>query len=68
MNEVWNLDSIYRGFDDPALEADLQSLREMAGDYNTFAASLDTMEPLEGLKQGIDWQERLTRRAMKLLD
>ena len=68
MNEVWNLDSIYRGFDDPALEADLQSLREMAGDYNAFAASLDTMEPLEGLKQGIDWQERLTRRAMKLLD
>ena len=28
MNEVWNLDPIYRGFDDPAFEADLASAKE----------------------------------------
>ena len=28
MNEVWNLDPIYKGFDDPAFEADLASAKE----------------------------------------
>ena len=27
MNEVWNLDPIYKGFDDPAFEADMGSRR-----------------------------------------
>ena len=26
MNEVWNLDVIYRGFDDPAFAADMEKL------------------------------------------
>jgi len=68
MNEVWNLDPIYRGFDDPAFAADLQALRDLAEQYNAFAAKLETMEPKEGLKQGICWQEKLVALAMKLLN
>ena len=30
MNETWNLDPIYRGFDDPAFEADMAALKEKA--------------------------------------
>ena len=68
MNEVWNLDPIYRGFDDPAFAADLQSLREMAAQFNAFAANLEGLDALEGLKQGILWEEKLTALAMKLLE
>ena len=68
MNEVWNLDRIYRGFEDPAFENDLQQLRVLAGQYNDFAASLTGLDSLEGLKEGILWQERLTELAMKLFD
>ena len=68
MNEVWNLDSIYRGFEDPAFAEDLQKLRKMAKEYNEFADSLTEMDVLEGLKQGIRWQEKLTLQAMKLYD
>jgi len=68
MNEVWNLDRIYRGFEDPAVESDLQQLRQLARQYNDFAASLDGLDSLEGLKAGICWQERLTELAMKLFD
>ena len=68
MNEVWNLDPIYRGFDDPAFASDLRSLREMAEQYNVFASGLDRMTALEGLKQGILWEEKLTALAMKLLE
>ena len=28
MNEVWNLDPLYKGFDDPAFEADLNAAKE----------------------------------------
>ena len=28
MNEVWNLDPIYKGFDDPAFVQDLNTLKE----------------------------------------
>ena len=27
MNEVWNLDPIYKGFEDPAVEADLRAAK-----------------------------------------
>ena len=68
MNEFWNLDPIYGGFEDPAYEQDLQQLRELAGKYNDFAAALSQLDSLEGLTRGITWQEQLTDVAMKLLD
>ena len=27
MNDVWNLDPLYQGFEDPAFEADLEKLK-----------------------------------------
>ena len=68
MNKFWNLDPIYQGFDDPAFAADLEALRELAGQYNAFAADLAGMDALEGLKQGVAWEEKLTALAMKLLE
>ena len=35
MNEVWNLDPIYKGFDDPAFEADLTSAKEAIAQFPT---------------------------------
>ena len=66
MNEVWNLERIYTGFDDPAFAADMDSLRAMVQQYNAFAATLPQLDVLEGLKQGIDWEEKLTVLLMKL--
>ena len=68
MRDVWNLDPIYRSFEDPAFASDLNRLRQLAGEYTDFAATLDTLDSLEGLKQGIRWQEQLTQLAMKLFD
>ena len=66
MNEVWNLDPIYKGFDDPNYAADLEKLKGEVGSAAGFAASLETLEPLEGLKQGIALQERIMDLAMRL--
>ena len=66
MNEVWNLDPIYRGFEDPAFSADMEALRKVVAEYNAFAAGLSGMDVLEGLKQGIAWEEKLTLLVSKL--
>ncbi len=66
MNEFWNLDPIYKGFDDPAFGADMDALRKMAAEYNAFASALADKAPLDGLKEGIAWEEKLTEHAMKL--
>ena len=66
MNEVWNLDPIYKGFDDPAFEADMAALRQCVTDYNAFAATLAELPALEGLRAGIAWEEKITQLVMKL--
>ena len=66
MNEVWNLDPIYKGFDDPAFDADMQALKTCVAENNEFVKTLDSLSPLEGLKQGIIWEERITELAYKL--
>ena len=40
MNEVWNLDPIYKGFDDPAFAADMEKLSEKAQAVSAFAAGM----------------------------
>lgn len=66
MNEVWNLDVIYHGFDDPAFAADMEKLEKLVKDYAAFARELDRQAPLDGLKKGIALEEALTVLTAKL--
>ena len=66
MNEFWNLDPIYKGFDDPAFSADMDALRACVADYNAFVGTLSTLSPLEGLRAGIAWEEKIMNLVMKL--
>lgn len=66
MNEVWNLDPIYKGFSDPAFEADMEALKIKAGEAAAFAQSLEDMDPLEGLRRGIAQEEASEELVGKL--
>ena len=66
MNERWNLDPIYAGFDDPAFEADMQELKSLVEKIAAFAESLPNAEPLKGLTEGVALQERFTVLVSKL--
>ncbi len=66
MNDVWNLDPIYKGFDDPAFGADMTSLEETAKEMTAFAGKLTEKEPLETLKEGIALQEKFSDLIGKL--
>ena len=66
MKDVWNLDVIYRGFDDPVFASDMQALEETVKGFDAFASSLEELDTLEGLREGITWEERITELGMKL--
>ena len=68
MNEVWNLDPIYLGFQDPAFEADLNALKQSAADFAAFIPTLSALDPLDGLKAGIARQEKLMELGSKLME
>ena len=66
MNEVWNLEPLYKGFDDPAFDADLGKLRQLSARVNEFAGTLPQTQPLAGLKEGIALMEELTQLMNRL--
>ena len=66
MNEFWNLDPIYKGFDDPAFEAELEEVKGLVAQYAAFAAELAQTDPAECLNQGIAMQEKITHYVGKL--
>ena len=66
MNERWNLDPIYLGFDDPAFAADMAALKGEVEKITAFAAELPGLDPLEGLKTGIALEERFSELVNKL--
>ena len=59
MKYEWNLDRIYRGFEDPAYQSDLARMKELAADFTAFAEELPKLEPLEGLRRGVALREEM---------
>lgn len=66
MNECWNLNPIYTGFDDPRFEEDLQALRRTVRDLEELSQHL-TGDSATLLKRGLTLQEQLQELAEKLL-
>ena len=66
MNAEWNLQRLYRGFDDPAFLADFDQYKKTVEEYVIFAEKLEKCEPLEGLRTGIGLQEQILLLGGKL--
>ncbi len=66
MNDVWNLERIYPGFDAPAFAQDMQELEKVVGQLPEFVAKLENIDPLQGLTDGIALQEKINDLANKL--
>lgn len=68
MNECWNLEPLYRGFDTPEFQGDLQALKVTCGRFDTFTKALHEMEPLQALRGGIDLMEELAKLVGSLAE
>ena len=67
MNEFWNLDPMYKGFDDPAFEADLTAAKAKLDTFEMLMAQLSAMDPAQGLREGIAMQEEISDLLGKLV-
>ena len=67
MNGQWNLEVLYKGFDDPQYIADFAKMEEKLQAFVAFADGIDKMDPAEGLHQSIEKQEELEEIIMKLV-
>ena len=63
MNTVWNLENIYRGFDDPAFIRDRQQLEERVQE---FAAFTGTLSAAGDIRKGVSLQEEISVLVEKL--
>lgn len=66
MNTVWNLDPIYRGFEDPAYARDLSDFQNLTLALKEFSQSLETLDGIDGLRRGVALEEEASRLAEKL--
>ena len=66
MNERWNLDPIYKGFDDPAYDKDLNTAKDLIAEYTAFMADLSAKDPAQALHKGIELEEKVGELAGKL--
>ena len=60
MNEVWDLTPLYKGFDDPAFEADMAAMKQLVADFTAFSKELPNVEPVVGLRWGVELLEKLS--------
>lgn len=68
MNEIWNLDPIYATFDDPQFAADLEELKRQTQAFGAFSQALAQTAPIDGLRLGIQYEEKITGLADKLAE
>ncbi len=68
MNEIWNLDPLYKGFDNPTFEADMVATKEKLDELEGLMGRLPAMEPKQGLLAGITVQEEVSHLLGKLVN
>ena len=66
MNDVWDLDQIYPGFDSPAFRQDLAALKDTVAQFTAFTETLPQAQPASALAEGIGLLEQLTEVGGKL--
>ena len=66
MTAEWNLDKLYKGFDDPAFAADFAQLKDKVAQIVAFSKTLDSVDPVEGLRTGITLEEEISALSGKL--
>ena len=59
MYNEWSLDILYKGADDPALNADLETLKKTVDEYKATVAALDASAPARSLRAVIDVKEKM---------
>jgi len=66
MNGQWNLEVLYKGFDDPNYGKDFEKMQKLLGEFCAFAADIENRDPAQALHESIARQEELEETIMKM--
>ena len=66
MNDVWNLEPIYHGFDDPAFARDYETAKALIAQFAAFAAGLPERAPAQALREGVALEEKISAVVGKM--
>lgn len=66
MKDTWSLDVLYKGYDDPKFQMDLDELKSLIAKMQDFAASLSHEAEADTLKKMIALQEETLKKIMQL--
>ena len=66
MNDIWNLNTVYNGFDDPRFEEDLATVQQKLVAFAALAEDLPQRTAIDALKESILLQEDISLLAQKL--
>ncbi len=67
MDGTWDLEKLYRGFDDEAYRSDYARFEALLKEFAAFAENLGETDQKEGLKKGLSLQEEIASLVMKLI-
>lgn len=67
MNDRWSLDALYKGYDDPAFDADVKRMKALCTEFDSFSKTLPSAEPKTALVYALTLQEQLTAVAVRLI-
>lgn len=67
MSNTWNLEILYKGFEDPAVREDTEALKKAISDLEALAENADKMEHAPVLHAYIEVNERICEYANKLI-
>ena len=66
MYDRWSLDVFYKGADDPAIEADMEALKNLNAEYRSAVTNAHTGQPAEALKSIILLKEEILNVTNRL--
>lgn len=66
MKDTWSLDILYKGYDDPSFQADLDTLKELITEIQALASNLTRDDELNTIKQIVTLNEKFAEKVMKL--
>ena len=67
MYQEWSLDALYKGIDDPKLQADLARLEEVTAEYKKAASELGEGDPKTSLRHMVEITEERVVLARRLM-
>ena len=67
MKDVWNLEPLYRSFEDPAFEEDVSRLTRCLEDFEAFTREPAAGENASRLSRGLELMEQVTQLVEKLV-